>query len=237
MQRYFSSKNDNNYLYLTDNDLYHIKTVMRMKNGDCVEIVYNNELFIATIENIENNPQFKIVEQKNVEINNIPYVSLIIPYLQESKIDLILQKGTEMGVNEFIFCPMARCVVKMDEKKLSNKISRWMKICKEASEQSKRIDIPKISTVNKINDLQSLPGLCLTCSTHEKDNYIKKVLKSAKKYDRINLVIGPEGGLSEAEEQELEKIGYKNISLGNLIMRVESVPLFLISVINYEYME
>lgn len=220
-----------------DNDLYHIRTVMRMKNGDCVEIVYNHELFIATIEDIDTNPKFRIVEKKETVLNKRPYVSLIIPYLQESKIDLILQKGTEMGVNEFVFCPMTRCVVKMDEKKVTNKLARWVKICKEASEQSKRIDIPKIGIIDGIDALKGLDGLCLTCSTQEKSKYIKKVLKSQKKCDKINLVIGPEGGLSELEEENLKRLGYISISLGNLIMRVESVPLFLMSIINYEYME
>lgn len=237
MQRYFSSQKVDNYLFLNDNDLYHIRTVMRMKNGDNVEIVYNHVLFIAEIEDIEKDIKFKIIETKKTETNNIPYVALIIPYLQEAKMDLILQKGTEMGVNEFIICPMERCVVKLDNKKLDNKLLRWMKICKEASEQSKRIDIPKINHLNKIDDLSDLEGVCLTCSTQEKVNNIKKIFQSGKKYDRINLVIGPEGGLSNHEELKLKEIGFESISLGNLIMRVESVPLFLMSIINYEYME
>ncbi len=237
MQRYFSSQKVDNYLFLNDNDLYHIRTVMRMKNGDNVEIVYNHVLFIAEIENIEKDVIFKIIETKKTETNNIPYVALIIPYLQETKMDLILQKGTEMGVNEFIICPMERCVVKLENKKLDNKLLRWMKICKEASEQSKRIDIPKINHLNKIDDLINLDGACLTCSTQEKVNNIKKFFQSDKKCDRINLVIGPEGGLSNHEELKLKEIGFESISLGNLIMRVESVPLFLMSIINYEYME
>lgn len=237
MQRYFSSKKIDNYLYLNDNDLYHIRTVMRMKNGDNVEIVYDNVLHIVEIEDIEKDIKFKINEIKKTETNNIPYVALIIPYLQEAKMDLILQKGTEMGVNEFIICPMERCVVKLDHRKLDNKLLRWMKICKEASEQSKRIDIPKINHLNKLDDLIDLDGVCLTCSTQEKVKNIKKFFQSSKKCDRINLVIGPEGGLSKHEELKLKEIGFMSISLGNLIMRVESVPLFLMSIINYEYME
>ena len=62
-------------------------------------------------------------------------------------------------------------------------------------------------------------------------------MKNVKNCDRINLVMGPEGGLDESEEQELNKIGFESITLGSRIMRVETVPLFLLSIINYEFME
>ena len=62
-------------------------------------------------------------------------------------------------------------------------------------------------------------------------------MKNIKNCDRINLVVGPEGGLSDKEEEELNKMGFDSITLGNRIMRVETVPLFLLSIINYEFME
>lgn len=237
MQRYFSQDKKDGYLYLNSNDLYHIKTVMRMKEQDLVEIVYDSAVYVCSIEYYQNSTRFKIMDVKQSSTLNTPYVTLIIPFLKENKVDLILQKATEMGVNEFIICPMTRSMIKLDIKKKDSKLVRWKKICKEASEQSKRIDIPIISVINNISDLQYLSGLCLTCSTHEKTKTIKNVLKSNTKCDKINLVIGPEGGLTNEEETLLERMNFQKITLGNLIMRVESVPLFLMSVINYEYME
>ena len=237
MQRYFSKKNDKCYLYLNDDDIYHIKKVMRMNNGDKVEIVYDNKLYITIVEDIDNKIKFKIIDEIKYNIHDKPIITLIIPFLKESKMDLIFQKATEMGVDGFILCPMERCMVKIDAKKIQNKINRWNRICKEASEQSKRINIPSIKLLNKIEELQNIEGHNFTCSTQEKVNNIKKSLKSIKKCDKINLVIGPEGGISPSEEKKLNEIGFQSISLGHLIMRVESVPLFLMSVINYEYME
>ena len=237
MQRYFSNKMIDNYLYLNDDDIYHIKTVMRMNNDDLIEIVYHNKLYISKISDISNDIKFEIIEEITNITNNTPFITLIIPYLKETKMDLIFQKATEMGISEFILCPMERCMVKIDSKKLDNKLVRWNRICKEASEQSKRVDIPVIKVVNNLEELKYLEGHNFTCSTQEKTNNIKKVLKSIKSCDRINLVIGPEGGISNKEEDLLNKIGFQSISLGSLIMRVESVPLFLMSVINYEYME
>lgn len=237
MQRYFSYKKIDDYLYLEQDDIYHIKTVMRMQEKDLVEIVYDNKVYICSLLFKNNDILFQINKIKETSDNNRPYVSLIVPFLKETKMDLILQKGTEMGVQEFILCPMERSIVKIDEKKADSKLLRWRRICKEASEQSKRTDIPIVKIISNLKTLENIKGLSLTCSTHEKNNNIKKVLKNNKKCDKINLVIGPEGGLTYEEEEILEKMHFQNISLGDLIMRVESVPLFLMSVINYEYME
>lgn len=237
MQRYFSSKIENDYFYLNEDDIYHIKKVMRNKDGDLVEIVYDSKVFISKIEDMNTNIRFRIINEKDNFITNKPYITLIIPYLKETKMDLIFQKATEMGVDEFILLSMEHCMVKIDSNKIENKKNRWMRICKEASEQSKRISIPIINIFNSINDLNNLSGYNFTCSTQEKSNNIKKVLKTIKSCDRINLVIGPEGGISNKEEEILNNIGFKSISLGSLIMRVETVPLFLMSIINYEYME
>ena len=62
------------------------------------------------------------------------------------------------------------------------------------------------------------------------------VLKKNKKCDTINVVIGPEGGLDDNEEKILNELGFLSTTLGSRIMRVESVPLFIMSIINYEYM-
>lgn len=237
MQRYFSSKKDNNYLYLNNDDIYHIKTVMRYNNGDCIEIVYDNKVYIASIIDINNDIKFKIIETLDSNYKKIPNVTLIIPYLKEAKMDLIFQKATEMGISSFIIVPMERSIIKIDNKKIDAKLTRWMKICREASEQSKRITIPNIKIFNYFDELKFLDGHNFTCSTQEKANNIKKVLKNVKICDKINLVIGPEGGISPKEEQYLKNIGFISVSLGDLIMRVESVPLFLMSIINYEFME
>jgi len=237
MQRYFGLKKEGEYLYLDENDLYHIKTVMRMKENDLVEIVYDNHVYISSLKNINKNIKFKIEKIEDTTNSIKPYVTLIIPVLKERKLDLIFQKGTELGVDEFILCPMTRCMVKLENKKTDSKLLRWLNICKEASEQSKRVSIPSVKIVSNFNEIYSLPGVNFTCSTQEKYNNIKKTLKSLKNCDRINLVIGPEGGLTPLEETCLEENNFEKITLGNQIMRVETVPLFLMSIINYEYME
>lgn len=237
MQRYFSNQIINNNFVLSDDDLYHIKTVMRMKDGDLVEVVYDKKLFIGCIENVKSNIQISVVKEVEKNHKNDIKVSLIIPFLKENKLDLILQKATEMGVYKIYLCPMERCVVKLESKKMDNKIVRWKRILKEASEQSKRIEIPQIEIVDNFEKLQKMDGLNIICSTKKNIKSLKKVLTQNRKCDRINLVIGPEGGLTDSEEKILQEYDYIPITLGSNILRVETVPLCLLSMINYEFME
>ena len=161
-------------------------------------------------------------------------ITLILPFLKEQKMDLILQKGTELGIDEFIFIETERTIVKIENKKEQSKLERWSRICKEASEQSMRLDIPSIKIERDKDALENLEGLKFICSTQEKDKTIKNLLKNARNYDKI---IGPEGGFSLKEEIYFEKKGFTKVSLGSQIMRVETVPIFLASIIRYEYME
>ena len=232
MQRYFSKELTDNKFILNSDDIYHITKVMRMTCNDKIEVVYNSKLYICKInENIE-----AIIDHEEKTDIKLLNVTLIIPLLKEQKMDLILQKATELGVDEIIPIEMERSIVKLDPKKEENRISRWMKIVKEASEQSKRNSIPIITKVKRIDEL-NLDGVKLVCSTQEKELNIKKFLSTNKNYDKINIVIGPEGGISPKEEDKLVGLGFTRVSLGSRIMRVETVPLFILSALNYENME
>lgn len=231
MQRYFSNKLDNNFFNINKDDLYHIFTVMRMKEHDTIEVVYNKRLFLATIEN----DGIKLKDEVKTYCDNIPYIVICIPLLKETKMDYILQKATELGVNEIIPVITERSIIKINDK-IDSKIKRWEKICKEASEQSKRLNIPIITNVKKQSEL-NFDCLKLVCDTKEKQKNIKTIFKDNLKCDKIVFMVGPEGGLSEAEIKKLNAIGFISVSLGTRIMRVETVPLYLMSVINYEFME
>ena len=147
----------------------------------------------------------------------------------------VLQKATELGVDKIIPILTTRSVVKIKEHQ-EHKLNRWYRICKEASEQSKRLDIPFIEKITKIEDLK-LSGFKIVLSTKEKDMTIKKVLKNNLNCDKIIMVVGPEGGLTDQEEKALNELGFVSVTLGQNIMRVETVPICLLSILNYELME
>lgn len=239
MQRYFSNQKIDDKLILNEKDIHHIKNVMRMNIDDKIEIIYDNKLYICKINSISNNDlDLSIIEEKK-DNNELPiYLTVAFPLTKEEKIDLILQKCTELGVSEFIPLNLSRCVTKIKNDKIDKKINRWQIICKEASEQSKRNKIPKINKIMEIEEIIKLDyDLKIVCSVNQSVTNIKKVLQNSKKCDRIIIVIGPEGGISETEEQYLVNNEFLQVSLGKTVLRCETAPITVCSMINYEYME
>lgn len=231
MQRYFTNKLIDNYFILNNEDLYHINKVMRMKENDKIEIVFENKVYLGIIT------KDGIIKDKLLsEEITLKEITLIIPLLKENKMDLILQKATELGITKIIPVKMERSIIKLNEQDYLKKQIRWQKICKEASEQSKRTNIPIVDKLYDLKDI-NLDGLNIICSTKENSNTLKNTLKNMNKYDKINIAIGPEGGFTLKEEEILVNLGFIKTSLGKLIMRVETVPLYILSIINYEFLK
>lgn len=233
MQRYFVNDKKNDYLILENDDLHHIKNVMRNKIGDLIECIHNKELYICKIEDTSSN-KVLIVEKKedNNELNLD--ITIAIALVKEQKMDLILQKLTELGVTRIIPVKMERSIVKLDDKKYAKKKERWIKICKEASEQSKRNFIPEITELMTIDDLCKLPWeQKYVCSTKNKENLVNNYLQDINNYAKMIFTIGPEGGISPKEEEKLIANNFIPITLGSRIMRVETAAIYIASIINF----
>ena len=237
MQRYFAKDKIGNQFVLENEDLYHIKTVMRMKDKDQIYVVFNQITYICCLENVKQNIQIMMIEEQKNWKQKFPEVVIFVPLLKEQKMDLILQKATELGVSKIVPIVTSRSIIRVNEERIDKKIERWKRICKEASEQAHRNTIPEIAPVMNIMHMKNSDGLALVCSTTEKEKNMKYVLQKYRDCDKISVVMGPEGGLSKEEEEYLKEVGYIPITLGHNIMRVETVPIFVLSTINYEFME
>lgn len=234
MQRYFAVNKKDNLFILDSSDLHHISNVMRMKNGDFVEVVYDKVLYKCKVEFGDS---ISIVYDSLLPGNDdIMDIVLIVPVLKEQKMDLVLQKATELGATHIIPITCERCVVKLNDKE-SKKLDRWSRIVKEASEQCKRISVPVIDNVRTISDLNFSDGVKFVCSTRENKKSIKNLMHNLNGCAKMYIVVGPEGGLSVDEEDKLNNLGFVSITLGKRIMRVETVPMFVLSILNYELME
>ena len=237
VQRYFTKEKQGNYLLLNEKDTPHISRVMRMKVGDHVEVVYDQVAYECEI--VEMGKQVvttvkEVLEEKRKKRGEIV---LLIPLLKEQKLDYILQKSTELGVDQIWFIDTTRSVVKWDHKKTNKKLERWSTIVKEASEQSKRLTIPEIRGVYALSDLKNIEGVKMLCSTREPKNNVKLFLQNHSKYDKMFIAVGPEGGFTLQEENTFLEMGFEAVTLGSNILRVETAPLFCLSAVIYENME
>ena len=220
-------------MLLEESDIRHIKKVMRMNINDKIEVVYNNKLHICEITSLE--PfNIKVIEKLDEDKKTKIELTVAVALVKEQKMDLILQKLTELGVSRIIPVSMERSIVKLDKERFNKKKVRWESICKEASEQSKRTNIPIIEDIKSIKDLTKEDSdLKLVASTKEKEKLLNYYLQSIEDCAKIIMVIGPEGGISDKEEDILVSNGYNRVSFGNLIFRVETATIYVASIINY----
>lgn len=239
MQRYFVKDFDKEYsntFTLSEDDSYHIIKVMRYKINDLIEVVSKDNMYICKITELGKNVKCEVNEKVLSKVTNIPNVTIAQSLVKEQKMDYILQKSTELGVNKIIPIKTIRSIVKIEND--NKKVDRWQKIVKEASEQSKRLDIPTIEKPININELAALQyDYKILCSVNETSINIKKALQNVKYSDTILIVIGPEGGFDKKEEQVLIDSGFISTSLGTRVLRTETAPLFVLSVINYIFEE
>ena len=155
--------------------------------------------------------------------------------------ELVIQKSVELGVYDITPIQMKRCVVKLNDKDKIKKIQRWQKISEVAAKQCGRNIIPKINNVANIKDICNLCSqydIVLVAYENEKNNTLKEQLIKVKELNKdeikIAIIIGPEGGIAPEEIEVLKEHGTEIITLGNRILRTETVALNVLSVIMYE---
>ena len=236
MQRYFNDiKNDNKFILSLD-DTYHITKVMRMNIGDLVEVVYDRKVYISKIILLKPNCVVEIKEEK-IEYNELDVkVTICQSLVKESKMDLILQKSTELGAYSFIPLKVKNSIIKGSDSDFLKKVNRWQKIVKEASEQSKRNIIPEVYSVKNIKEIGDMDfDLKILCTVNELSITLKNILQKNKSCGTMIIVVGPEGGFTSEEEEYLINKGFISTSLGNLILRTETASLCALSMINYEF--
>ena len=244
MPKFFVKNNQihNNIINLTGQDVKHIVNVLRMKNEEEINIcnMDTSENFLCKITNIQKEDIeceiIKKIEQNNSELNTEITIFQALP--KAEKMELIIQKCTEIGAKEFIPVSMKRCVTKLDEKSEKKKIERWQKIAESAAKQSGRDIIPEVKNIINLKKLCYLIekyDIVLVAYEKEKINTLKdEINKLEKKFPKVGIVIGPEGGMEEDEIEELKKNGAKIITLGNRILRTETASIYLSSIITYE---
>jgi len=252
MQRYFVSKEQFNGQFITikADDAHHITRVMRMKENDQV-IVSDSETRTVIAKIVELGSQevkLEIVDEqvKNTEPNWQVSIAQALP--KGDKMELIVQKCTEIGAAQFIPFESQRVIVQYDHKKEAKRIERWQKIAKEAAEQAHRNKIPSVEVTHSFKQLLELmPQFNLVLFCYEetgkgKDGAaIKDILttfnlniEQQSSPIRILIVAGSEGGFTEQEATQAQAAGAKLVGLGARILRAETAGLVALACVMYE---
>lgn len=242
MDRFFVGKQninlENNTCIIEGEDVKHISKVLRCRIGEELEVCDNdNNEYICEITNIDKSQvELNILECVDIKRESDLKIKLYQGLPKGPKMEMILQKLTEVGVDEIILVQTKRTVVKVDDKKEDKKIERWERIIYEAAKQSKRGKIPRLRGVlsfkealddMKTNDFNIAPY------ENERTKSIKQAIKCVD-IKNIGIFVGPEGGFEDTEIKDIEEIGGQSVSLGPRILRTETASLVASSIVLYE---
>lgn len=216
----------------------HIATVLRLKTGE--------SLLLADGCGYEAVATIKAIEKDGVVVALQPFYSLpadegALPITlcqglpKGEKMELILQKATELGISRIVPFNAERSVVRLDGDRLSKRVLRWEKIVLESARQSQRRSVPSVGFYGDFRDLLTgeAGGLKLLLWEGEKEQGLRRLIETSDKPASVSIIIGPEGGLSAAEAAQAEKAGYIPVTLGRRILRTETAGLAVVSILEY----
>ncbi|WHE07910.1 16S rRNA (uracil(1498)-N(3))-methyltransferase [Thermoanaerobacterium thermosaccharolyticum] len=240
MRKFFVKNEDikDGIARINGDDAHHIISVLRFKIGTKLIISNGKNQYVVSVIDIENSSVIlKIIEEYNQVVESPVNITLYQGLPKSDKMDLIIQKCTEIGIKKIVPVETEFSTIKIKEKNIYNKISRWKKISLEASKQSGRSIVPDVLMPVGFKDaLESLNefDLCLIPYEKETNMRLKDVLKKNFDAKNICVFIGPEGGFSENEIMAAIEYGAIPVTLGPRILRTETAGIVTSSIILYE---
>ncbi|MGZ9584998.1 RsmE family RNA methyltransferase [Paenibacillus marinisediminis] len=248
MQKYFVAPEQfgEHGIEITGQDAHHLKNVMRAKPGEKF-LVSDGETREALVELDSFEDQMvkaRIVEIKAWDREPAYHVVIAQSLPKGDKMELIIQKCTEIGAAGFIPFISERTVVQYDAKKEAKRIERWSKIAKEAAEQSHRNRVPVIDACMSWKQLLQETAqfdLVLFCYEDERGTMLRDVAapfvaerKAEARDCRVLIVVGPEGGFAPREVEEITAAGAICVGLGRRILRAETAGMLALACLLYE---
>jgi 16S rRNA (uracil1498-N3)-methyltransferase len=225
---------------ITGSDINHIKNVLRLKIGDQFEVFDSTQkAYLCELQ--EFNRGFilgKVISELKKNTEPKIKVTLAQCLLKGKKMDFVIQKAVELGVNQIIPVISERSVPDIKEKK-DKKLSHWQAISKEAAEQCGRTLVPDISSLLNFEELLKLGKnykLALIPWELETKSSLKQILTTYRP-NHLLIVVGPEGGFSNEEAGSAKQAGFVAVSLGKRILRAETAAISTLANIYYEYEE
>lgn len=224
-----------------EEDAYHIARVLRMKPGEKVTAadrrsrVYYLVLTKVSTEAVCGKVLKEELDQSEPEIK----ITLLQSILKGEKMDLVLQKGTEVGVSAFIPFLSTRTVARPNPGQFQKKQERWQRIVEEAAKQCGRGIIPKVNPIVNWERLEQILSQrpSLVAWEEERASSLRETLDTIGKPAELLLIIGPEGGLAETEVEQLLTWGALSVSLGSRILRAETAGPVMSGILMYHFGE
>lgn len=239
MPRFFVDLNQiqGDFAQVTGEDAHHIRSVLRSRIGEDVILCDGCGMdYSGTIKEIGEKEILIQISRKEVSSSEPKTkVTLFQGLPKGDKMEWIIQKCVESGIDQIIPVSSAHCIVKLGQKE-EKKRERWQKIAESAAKQSGRGKIPQIGKVvsffQAVEQAKSMNGALIPYEKEE--NREIRQFVSQFQGQTIALFIGPEGGFAEEEIELAEKAGILPVTLGKRILRTETAGLAALTILLYE---
>lgn len=243
MQRYFIDQPYQPTVEVSGEAHHHMSRVMRMTVKDEVFLVFNDQTVVrAEITNIDNEKVILKEIEKEILQRELPVqITIASGFPKGEKLELIVQKGTELGAHDFIAFPGETSVAKWDAKKQQKKQLRLNKIAQEAAEQSHRQALPKVQfaseqeLVGKFSEYDAVLIAYEESAKQGEQAQLVQTFQNLQAGQKLLVVFGPEGGLTPQEIEKFQAAGGKLCGLGPRILRTETAPFYLLSAASFYY--
>ena len=241
MYRFFvePSQVEETVIRICGSDVNHIKNVLRMKTGEEILISTGETMeytcYIEEFLEDEVTAHIMYAQEAGYELSSKIYLFQGLP--KSDKMEWIIQKAVELGVHQVIPVATKRAVVRLEGKKEVNKQRRWQAISESAAKQSKRMQIPTVHM--PVTFQQALAMIAesdvrlMPYENAEGMEGTRKILESIEPGESIAVLIGPEGGIDEAEVEMAMKAKVEPITLGKRILRTETAGMTVLSILVY----
>ena len=215
-------------LELPEAESRRARTVLRLEVGDAVELFDGAGL--AAPARVSAMTDVVTVDVGPVrEAGRAPPLCIAQALAKGEKMELVIQKATELGAAEIVPFASARAVVKLDAAKAHERVSRWRKIAQEAARQCGRADTPEIAELATLDAVLARPGACGLLYEGATDVRLGAFLDAAGDAP-VTMLIGPEGGFTEDEVARSRAAGAAIVGLGARILRTETVALAALAI-------
>lgn len=236
MPRFFieADLNVNTTVELTETVFHHWVKVLRAQVGEKATL-FNGQGGEYQVELTEANKKTaSVLVQEFNPTNRTPNFNALLGQVMSKgdRMDYAIQKAVELGVSEIQLLTSERCEMRLKYDRDQKKLDHWQGVAIAACEQCGMNIVPKILAplplAQWLNSTLPETKLVLAPNKDEVD-----VLKDAS--SNIALLIGPEGGLSEAEIQSANQHGFVNWCIGERVLRTETAPVVALSILNYKF--
>jgi 16S rRNA (uracil1498-N3)-methyltransferase len=229
----------NNIIEITDKkDINHLKNVFRINIGDEIRASDGEKIYISKVLFIDkNNIKMQIDKICCDAYSSKIRLDMGISLIKNDKMDMVIQKLTELGVDSIIPIITERVIINLKEKE-EKKLEKWNLISRETLKQCQGIKKVNICNLQKLQDIDfDNYELIIVPYECENENTIKNLLSNISKIpENILVIIGPEGGFAPKEITFLVNKGAKIVTLGKRILRAETASIVVGGILLNEFM-